>query len=103
VKFFMPQIATAQYPEVYEAIANSVKEQLRLKIEPKKIFRLEYVHDKHRLVAEVGMPDPQEGRYEVFAIFEAKPFIVFTRKNDGGDGLTMLVANDEITNVEYFD
>ena len=103
MKFFIPQVSEPQYGEVYDAIVKSVKEQMRLKIEPKKIFRLNYIHDKRKKVAQVGKPDPQGGRYEVYAIFEAKPFIVFTRGKDGGHGLTMLISNQEITEIEYFD
>jgi hypothetical protein len=72
-------------------------------VAPRKIYRLDYTHDKKRLRAEVGKPDPQQGKYEVFAILESRPYVVYTRLSDGGAGLTILVNVDEITEVVDFE
>ncbi len=103
MKFFVPQVTRSKAEENYEEIAKSVKDQLRLPITESRIFSINYVHDKKRCRAEVGKPEPQQGRYDVVAIFESKPYIVFTRGKDGAAGLTILVSNDEITDIEYFD
>lgn len=102
MKFFVPQSARREYQETYEGIRKSVKEQLRVQIAERKIFSIDYVHDKKKWRAEVGQLDPQQGRYEVIAIFQSKPHIVFTRAVDGANGLTILVNSDEITEVEDF-
>lgn len=103
MKFFVPQVPQAQYQTTYDGIAKSVKEQLRIPITGRKIFSLDYAQGKKKWHAEVGQLDPQQGRYEILAIFEAKPHIVFTRAPGGGQGLTILVSNDEITGVQDFD
>jgi hypothetical protein len=103
LKCFIPQVPRTKYEETYEEIAKSVKEQMRTSITPRRIYSLDYVHDKKRCHAEVGMVDPQQGRYEVVAIFESKPYIVYTRSANGSHGLTILVSGDEITTIKDFD
>jgi len=103
LKFFVPHVSKADYARTYDGIIDAVKEQMRVPVTPRKIFRLDYVHDKKRLRAEVGKLDPQQGRYEVFAILESRPYVVFTRLSNGEAGLTMLVSNDEITEVVDFE
>ena len=102
MKFFVPQSARREYQTTYDEIRKSVKEQLRVQIAERKIFSIDYVHDKKPWRAEVGQLDPQQGRYEVIAIFQSKPHIVFTRSPNGASGLTILVNSDEITEVEDF-
>jgi hypothetical protein len=103
MRFFVPHVSAAKTTDTYDNIVKSVKDQLRVTIATRKIFSISYVHDKKMLKAQVGKPDPQSGRYEVVAILEAKPYIVFTRGNDGGPGLNLLVSHDEITEVIDFD
>lgn len=103
MKFFIPHVSEAYYAQTYEGIIDAVKEQMRVPVTARKIYRLDYVHDKKQLRAEVGKLDPQQGRYEVFAILESRPYIVFTRLSNGGAGLTILVSNDEITEVVDFE
>lgn len=103
MKFFIPHIAEDKYDLAYSNIITSVKEQMRIPVAARKIYTLEYIHDKRRRIAQVGQLDPQQGRYEVFAILEAKPYIVYTRRSDGGAGLTILVSNDEVTTITDFE
>jgi hypothetical protein len=103
MKFFIPHVPEADYAQTYDGIIKSVKEQMRIPVAPRKIYRLEYTQGKKQFKAEVGRPDPQQGRYEIFAILEAKPYVVFTRLSDGGPGLTILVSSDDVTGVIDFE
>jgi hypothetical protein len=103
MKFFVPQAQPSEYEATYQAICGVVKDQLRTPLSERRIFSLSYTHDKRRFRAEVGQLDPQQGRYEVLAIFESKPHIIFTRAQNGGHGVTILVSSDEVTAVEEFD
>jgi hypothetical protein len=102
MKFFIPHVKTRQYEDTYEQITKLLKEQLRMPIADRRIFSLCYTHDKKKWYAEVGQLEEQEGRYEILAIFESKPFIVFTRLENGDHGLTILVNKDEITDIVDF-
>lgn len=103
MKFFMPQTRTAGSEAAYQNIADSLKTQFRLPIEERRIFSLSYVNSKKSWRAEVGRLEEQESRYQIVAIFESKSYIVFTRAQDGTDGLTILVDKTEVTAVEDFD
>jgi hypothetical protein len=103
MNFFIPRVGADRHQTTYDNITKIVKDQLGTVISERRVFSINYVHDKKKRRAEVGQLDPQMGRYEVAAIFESKPHIVFTRAIDGGKGLTMLVSSEEITDIEYFD
>lgn len=102
MKFFVPQAKPAEYEASYAAITKIVSEQLKTPITPRRIFSLDYVHDKKKCRLEVGNLDLQ-GRYEIIAIFESKPYIIYTRTHSGQGGITILVNGDEITTVEDFE
>jgi ABC-type phosphate/phosphonate transport system substrate-binding protein len=103
MKFFIPDTKPADTQEAYQGIAKLLKEQLRMPITDRRIYSLSYTHDKRKWRAVVGEREEQEDRYDIVAIFEAKPYIVFTRAQNGGQGLTIMVNPDEITAIEYFD
>jgi hypothetical protein len=102
MKFFVPQTEASEYETAYQGILRAVKDQMRMPITERRIFSISYVHDKKKFHADVGGLDPQQGRYEVLAILESKPHVIFTRAENGDPGLTMLVNSDEITDVEDF-
>lgn len=102
MKFFIPRTKPREYEETYREITKQLKDQLRMPIAERRIFSVHYTHDKKKWCAEVGQLEEQEGRYEIVAIFESKPFIVFTRSEAGGQGVTILVNKDEITSIEEF-
>ena len=102
MKFFIPHVKARQYEDTYEEITKLLREQLRTPIADRRIFSLRYTHDKKEWYAEVGQLEEQEGRYEILAIFESKPFIVFTQLKNGDQGLTILVNKDEVTAIEEF-
>jgi hypothetical protein len=102
MKFFVPQTEVSEYETAYQGILRSVKDQMRMPITDRRIYSINYVHDKKKFRAKVGDLDPQQGRYEVVAILESKPHVIFTRAENGDPGLTMLVNSDEITEIEDF-
>ena len=102
MNFFIPQADVKDYEQTYGAIVKTVKEQMRIPITGRRIYSLDYVKDGKNLHFEVGQLEPQ-GRYEVLVILESKPHVVFTREINGSHGVTILVSNDDITNVEYFE
>lgn len=102
MKFTVPGAKPADAEAAYQAIIDEVKDQLRIPIGTRRIASIRYLHDKRRYLAKVGGLDPQQGRYQVVAILEAKPHIIYTRTEAGGQGLTMLVNSDEITEIIDF-
>jgi hypothetical protein len=103
VKFFIPQTKKSEYDKQYQAIIATLKDQLRWPITDRRIYSLEYVHDKKNFKVEVGKLDPYEQRYEVVAILESSTFLVFTRTKDKGVGVTILVNPQEVTGIVNFD
>lgn len=102
MKFFVPQASPAEYEATYGAIKKLVTEQLKTPITPRRIRRIDYLHDKKTYHLQVGSLE-QQGRYEVLAILESKPYIIYTRTKSGQGGITILVNCDEVTAVEDFD
>ena len=103
MKFYLPNTKKNEQEAVYRDIISVLVDQFRLPINARRIHSISYTTGKHKWHAEVGKLEEQENRYEIVAIFESKPYIVFTKTKDGGSGLTILVDKDEATNVEYFD
>lgn len=103
MKFFVPHAKRGQGAAARDAIASVVHDQMKISMSARRIHSLDYVHDKKAYRLEVGKLDQQENRYEVTAIFEAKPFIVATRAPGGGSGPTILVNPDEVTSIVDFD
>lgn len=103
MKFFLPQTERPQYETVYKAIVDSLKEQLRWQVVERRIFSLRYIHDKKEYLAEVGMREPLEHRYEIMAILESNAYIIFTKTAAGQPGTTILVEKSEAQEVIEFD
>ena len=87
---------------MYDGMAVALKDQLRTTITDRRIFSLRYTHDKKKRQLQVGQLEQQEKRYEVMAIFESSPYIVFTQAKGGDHGITILVNKDEVTDIEDF-
>lgn len=103
MKFFMPKIKKREAEAAYKDIATALKSQFRIPISDKRIFSLDYANNKKRWRAQVGQLEQQEGKYEIVAIFDAKPYIVYAQDAKGGPGLTIMVDRDEVTQVETFE
>lgn len=99
MQFFIPHTKKAGFEASYIDIIAKLKDQLKVAISARKIFSISYVHDKKTCYAEVGQLE-RNGRYEILAIFEANPYIVFTKAKNGGQGLTILVSKEEITEIQ---
>src|SRR5882672_1521269 len=104
MEFFIPQTPNGESAEVaYAGIVDSLKDQLRWTITPRRIFGLKYVHDKKTCSVKVGQLGGQGDRYMILAIFESNHYIVYTRgAASGGTGTTILVNKDEVTSIEDF-
>jgi hypothetical protein len=103
MKFFVPQMKKSQAEASYQVLYDHLKDQLRMPIGTRRIFSIDYTHDKKPWHAEVGQLDQQEKRYEVAAIFESGVYIVFTRAKNGNPGPKILVSKDEVTDVQDFE
>ena len=103
MKFFVPGFNDGQAETAYQSLFDSAKEQLRTAITPRRIFSLQYVHDKHVLKVVVGETHPDHPRNTVLAILESQPHIVMTKNTNGRPGPTIMVASHEITDVTEFD
>lgn len=88
---------------MYGQTRDLLKEQLRWPITDRRIASLRYVHDKKVCTATVGQLENQNHRYEIVAIYESSLYIVYTRAPNGAAGVTILVAKEEVTDVEDFD
>ncbi len=103
MKFFIPNTKKAEHEAVYTDLAATLKDQLRITITNRKIFSISYTHDKREWYAEVGKLDQMGKKNEIVAIFEANPYIVFTKTKDGSRGITILVSKDEVHDVKDFE
>lgn len=101
MKFFIPQAKKSEFETKYQTIIEILKDQFRWPIVERKIFSLDYVHDKKSLSVEVGQELKQ--RYEVMAILESSSYLVFTRTPSGAAGVTLLVNKAEVESVVDFD
>jgi hypothetical protein len=102
MQFFVPQFPETQHEQAYASFLEVVKDQMRTKVTDRRIHSIKYVHDRKRYTARVGEPDPQQGRFEVLAIFESTPFAVISRTRSGKDSVMILVNSAEIEEVEEF-
>ncbi len=102
MKFFVPRLESSEYEEAYKNMRDAVIEQMRTRVSERRIRSISYTHDKKRYVATVGEILPTNERFEVMAVFESKPFVIYTDSTMGGRGVTVLVNQDEITAMEEF-
>lgn len=102
MKFFIPKTTPAQAERLYTEMFESIKDQLRWTITPRRIYSLKYTHDKKACSAEVGTLERQGYRYIIQAIFESNHYVVFTQAPDGGQGIKILINKDEVTSIEDF-
>lgn len=103
MRFFIPSTKKSEIDLVYQGMVDFLKDQLRVVISDRKIFSITYIHDKKEILAQVGQLDQKGGRYEIMAIFESNPYIIYTQGKDGGNGVTILVDKNEIAAVKDFD
>lgn len=102
VKYFIPQTKPRDHEAVYQAMVAAVGDQLKAVVGDRKIFSISYIREKKLCYAEVGQMDQQEGRYQVMAILESSPYIVYTRAKNGTPGVMVLVNKDDVTDIQDF-
>lgn len=103
MKFFMPQVAEPQVETVYQSLVEAAKSQMKITITPRRIYGLNYVHDKRTLRLVVGGAHPEHLGHIILAILESNPYMVVTHSLRGGGGLTILVNGSEVTETVEFD
>lgn len=103
MKFFIPGVPDAHVETAYQSLFDAAKDQMRTPITPKRIYSLDYSHDKRRLRATVGESHPEHSKYRIVAILESQPHMVMTQGLGGGHGPIILVNSSEITEVTEFD
>ncbi|QQR52560.1 hypothetical protein IPG36_00280 [bacterium] len=103
MRFFIPHTSPVQEEEVYAGIKKALLSQFRLPIVDRRIQSLSYFNSKRHWHAQVGQMEQQERRYDVWAIFESKQYIVFTRTPLGAAGPIILVDKTEVTAVQDFE
>jgi hypothetical protein len=102
MRFFVPQARGPEQEQTYQSIIAALKDQLRWPISPRRIYSIQYHHDKKTYAAAVGTLEPLENRYEILAILESNFYLIFTRLPNGAHGVTILVSKDEILEIEDF-
>lgn len=102
VKYFIPQTKRRDHAAAYNVMVAAVKDQLGAVVGERKIFSISYMQEKKHRYAEVGKLDQQEGRYEIMAILDWNPYIVFTRTKAGKPGVMVLISKDDVTNIQDF-
>jgi hypothetical protein len=86
MKFFMPNATDEQEAEqVYKAIKEHAEKAVDQKTSNRRIFRINYEHDKKNHTAEVGKPDTMTGEI-VLAIFESYSYLICTPNRGGFNG-----------------
>ena len=103
MRFFIPAVKPADYETHYASRVASVKDQMRWTITPRRIYCLEYTHDKQQFELKVGEIENAGRDYEVEAILESNSYVVLARDILGGPGLTIMVDKSEITHIEDFE
>lgn len=107
MKFFLPFAKNAEQAEqVYSTFTANLK-ILGSKLDEKRIYSLEYVHNSIEEVAMVGGTSTFTGETVIAIISarESKLFYVFTpnRGLDPKDPGPFLVGENEIRDIKYFD
>lgn len=102
VRFFIPHAKPSEYEAQYASMIAAVKDQMRWVIGERRIFRIEYTHDKKRHSLQVGEVEAMGRDYEVCAILESNSYIAITKDLQGKLGVTIMVDKDEVTASEDF-
>lgn len=92
MKFFIPEAKGEEEAEkVYNAIKEHAENVMGWKTTNRRIFKINYQHDKTNHTAEVGKPDTMTGEI-VLAIFEAQSYLVCTPNRGGFKGQPIMVG-----------
>jgi len=101
-KFFIPGNTPARSEEIYEWIVRYVKAMMDCKLDPVRIFSLNYTHEGKQLRATVGEIEPRTGQL-VLAILRSDTYLICTPYYGVQRGEPMPVALSEADEVQYFE
>ena len=101
-KFFIPGNTPARSEEIYEWIVRYVKAMLDCKLDPARIFSLDYTHEGERFRATVGEIEPRTGQL-VIAILRSDTYLICTPYYGVRRGEPMPVGLSEADEVQYFE
>ena len=106
MKFFVPHTKDdKQAEEVYSATRKFVAEQMGAKLSPRKVFRLEYVHNGKREQAEVGRENPVNHETTMVILFDPQRDLYYVCTPDRAvlRGGPILVGGNEVQEVVDFE
>jgi hypothetical protein len=106
MKFFIPSAKdSAQVNEVYEGTRKFVGQQMAATLSPRKIYRLEFVHEGKACTATVGETFERLHEPVIAILFDASRnlYLICTPNRGVLRGEPYLAGSSEIRSVEDFD
>jgi hypothetical protein len=103
MKFFIPAAKNEEQTEnVYAAIKEFAKENLKWNIQNDRIYSLQYRHNGREYIATVG--DTETFTHDtVLAILKSNTYLICTVNRGGLRGEPILVGYEEVLDITYFD
>jgi hypothetical protein len=103
VKFFVPGAATRSDAErVWQATRHFAEAQFTWAVSSRRIYRLDYLHNGERHIAEVGQYDAPEDEV-VQVILESTTYLVCTENRGVRRGTPIQVGRGDVTEVVDFE
>jgi hypothetical protein len=107
MRFFIPNLKDdSKANEVWEQVRRWVSnnEDKNWQATDRRIFRIQYRHDGQSWIAEVGRPHPEDGREQVYAIFDTfgRCYYVCTENRGVLRGGPYLIGKGDADSVEDF-
>jgi hypothetical protein len=103
MNFFFPGIDSIESAEKFWlATKQFAEETLRWKVTNRRIFSIQYTHNRQNMYAEVGKPETPNGEL-VLVILESNAYLVCTISRGVKRGMPFLVGREEAWDVKYFD
>jgi len=101
-KFFIPKAKDdAQAQEVWKCVKKFAEETLDWDISDRRIFSIAYQKHGKDYCVEVGKPDPRNGEL-VVVILESMTYLVCTPNRGVLQGMPLLIAKSELTDITDF-
>ncbi len=102
MKFFVPNYSDdAKAKEAFEAVRKFAGETLGWQISERAIFSLKYRAEGKTHTATVGEKNPINGQ-QVLVILKSNAYLVCTHNRGFKRGEPILVGQEEVSEVEYF-
>jgi hypothetical protein len=102
-KFFLPANARGRSEQVYEWIVRYVEAMLECKVDPVRIFSLEYTHEGQQYKATVGEVDTRAGQLVVAILRSDTSYLICTPYYGVERGEPLPVALSDVVDVQYFE